>query len=245
MATALGLTREDVLLGRGEDVNMERLVPLVKRRASGEPVAYILGRQEFWSLDFIVTPDVLVPRGDTETLLDAALKCFDKNAALRILDLGTGSGVLLIAALREWPRARGVGTDISGSALRVASRNAERLGVAARAEFCRADWFDGINDRFDLILSNPPYIAADEVLGPGVREFEPHGALFSGDDGLDVYRHIIPELHSFMRPGGCTILEIGYRQAAEVTALGTSHGLMAQTRYDLAGRARAIEFHTA
>ncbi|MEA3540451.1 MAG: peptide chain release factor N(5)-glutamine methyltransferase [Pseudomonadota bacterium] len=241
VAHALGISRETLLLGNPE-VAAEAAEPFIARRAAGEPVAYILGRQEFWSLELEVGPGILVPRGDTETLIAAAQRLFPADAALRILDLGTGSGALALAALAEWPRATVLATDVSDTALAVAARNAARLGFSARSRFLKADWAEGIAKRFSLILSNPPYIGEDEATGAGVREYEPHGALFAGKDGLAAYRRIVPMLPALLEADGAAILEIGWRQAEAVLALGREAGLGGLVERDLAGRDRAVVF---
>jgi release factor glutamine methyltransferase len=243
VAHALGVSREALLLGDPDVGDAAAVEALVARRAAGEPVAYILGRQEFWSLDFEVTPDVLIPRADTETLIEAARRRFDRDRPLRILDLGTGSGALIVAALTEWPRASGVASDISPAALAIARRNADRHGVSGRCAFRCADWDAGIEGPFDLVLSNPPYIAATEALGPGVAEHEPGGALFAGADGLDAYRRLVPALPRLLAPRGFAVLEIGHRQAAAVLAIGRASRLEGGVECDLGGRDRAVVFH--
>jgi len=244
VAHALGISREALLLGNPE-VAAEAAEAFIARRAAGEPVAYILGRQEFWSLDLEVGPGILVPRGDTETLIVAAQRLFPADRPLSILDLGTGSGALALTALAEWPGATALATDVSDTALGVAARNAERLGVSARCRFLKADWAEGVEGRFSLILSNPPYIGEDEATGPGVREYEPHGALFAGPDGLDAYRRIVPALPALLEADGAAILEIGWKQAAAVLALGHGAGLEGAVEHDLAGRDRAVVFRHA
>jgi release factor glutamine methyltransferase len=244
VAHALGLTRAAVLLDN-PPVDPAAVEPLVARRVAGEPVAYIVGRQEFWSLDLEVTRDVLIPRADSETLIVEALRRFATDRRLHVLDLGTGSGALILAALSEWRRATGVATDVSAAALAVACRNAERLGLARRCRFIATDWAAGVDDRFDLILSNPPYVGDSEVVGRGVREFEPAGALFAGTDGLDAYRRLLPQLRGLLAVAGFAIVEIGHAQAAAVLAIGTASGLAGSVAHDLAGRDRAIVFQAA
>lgn len=242
VAHALGISRERLLLDN-PDAAAESAEPFIARRAAGEPVAYILGRQEFWSLDLEVEPGILIPRADTETLIAAAQRLFPADAALRILDLGTGSGALALAALAQWPGATALATDVSDTALAVAARNAARLGFSARCRFRKADWAEGIEERFSLILSNPPYIGEGEATGPGVREHEPHGALFAGQGGLAAYRHIVPALPALLDAEGAAIIEIGWRQADAVLALGRDAGLRGTVERDLAGRDRAVVFH--
>jgi release factor glutamine methyltransferase len=244
VAHALGLTREAMLLDNPV-VDPTAIEPLIARRIAGEPVAYIIGRQEFWSLDLEVTRDVLIPRADSETLIVEALRRFPTDRPLHVLDLGTGSGALILATLSEWHQATGVATDASAAALAVARGNAERLGLARRCRFIATDWATGVDDRFDLILSNPPYVGDGEVLGRGVREFEPAGALFAGADGLDAYRRLLPRLPDLLAVAGVAIVEIGHAQAAAVLALGTASGLAGSVARDLAGRDRAIVFQAA
>lgn len=186
----------------------------ITRRATREPVAYILGRKEFWSLDFEVSPAVLIPRPDSETLVETALKEF-KTPPRTILDLGTGSGCLLIALLHEWPTATGVGLDISASALAIAARNAHRHGVDQRATFVEANFRDIPNiGRFDLVISNPPYIAdaVVEQLEPDVKDFEPRLALSAGNDGLAAFEAIGRSLHDVMFRESLALIEIGHDQ---------------------------------
>jgi release factor glutamine methyltransferase len=239
MAHALGIDRGALLL----DPN--RVVPagfaaLVARRERHEPVAYITGSRGFWSIDLAVGPGVLVPRADSETLIDAAIEHFAGTAPARILDLGTGPGTLLLAALAQWPMARGLGIDASDEALFYATRNAADLGVADRADFTRGDWAAGIAARFDLVLVNPPYIATGETLPPEVRDHEPAAALFAGADGLDDYRIIAAQLGGLIVPGGVAIVEIGHRQAVAVADLFAARGLRSIVRQDLGGRDRCL-----
>ncbi|MBB4633561.1 peptide chain release factor N(5)-glutamine methyltransferase [Sphingosinicella soli] len=244
VAHAMGISREALLLGNLEAA-ADVAEPFIARRAAGEPVAYILGRQEFWSLDLEVAPGILIPRADTETLIVAAQRLFPAGRRLAILDLGTGSGALALAALSEWTGATALATDVSDTALAVAARNAARLGFAPRCRFLKADWAQGVEGRFTLILSNPPYIGEQEALGAGVREYEPHGALFAGRDGLDAYRRIVAALPALLEAEGAAILEIGWTQAEAVLALGRTHGLAGAVERDLADRDRAIIFRHA
>lgn len=239
LAHALGLSRSDVLL-RQRDVSVPpTFEPLIQRRLSGEPIAYITGMRDFWTISLAVTPAVLIPRPDSETLIEAALDHFAAGAPSRILDLGTGSGALLLAALDQWPRATGLGLDISPAALAVARGNAERLGVASRADFGIGDWARGVEERFDLILINPPYIARDVTLAGDVLH-EPEGALFAGADGLDDYRRIAPMLPPLLTSGGMAAIEIGHDQRESVTALLCDQGLSVAARRDLAGHDRCL-----
>jgi release factor glutamine methyltransferase len=247
LAAAAGVERAALLAGAlpalsaAQDAALEALL---RRRERREPIAYILGVKEFWSLSFDVDPAVLIPRPDTETVVEAALaQIGDRAAALRILDLGTGSGCLLLALLSELPAAHGLGVDDSPAALAVAMRNAERLGLAAHAHFRQGQWGDGLQERFDLIVSNPPYLREAEwdQLQPEIRCFEPKGALLAGPDGLDAYRELAPDCARLLRPDGVCALEIGLGQAGAVSALLAGQGLeVIERRRDLAGIERCL-----
>ncbi|HVR92025.1 MAG TPA: peptide chain release factor N(5)-glutamine methyltransferase [Novosphingobium sp.] len=243
MAHALAVSRSDLLLRHMGDAPPATFAPLLARRHRHEPVAYILGRQEFRGLDFLVTPAVLIPRGDSEVLVGAALAAMPQ--ARRVLDCGTGSGALLLATLAELPHASGIGTDRSLGALAVAAANAAMLGLADRARLLRADWdASGWSDNlgaFDLILANPPYVEADAPLDISVRGHEPAGALFAGTDGLDAYRVLIPQLPALLVPGGAVVLEIGTTQADSVGAIAAGAGFAVKLHRDLAGRPRALQ----
>lgn len=240
MAHALGLERDELLLHPPAAPAPAAFDDLVARRATGEPVAYITGRRAFWNIELEVGPGALVPRPDSETLIVAAIDHFGPRAPGRILDLGTGPGTLLLAALDQWPRATGVGVDASQDALGYARANARRLGLADRADFRLGDWASGIAEAFDLLLINPPYVADDADLGPGVAEFEPGEALFAGPDGLDEYRRLAPDISRLIAPGGLAAIEIGADQAGAVTALLAEHDLTPAVAHDLAGRPRAL-----
>lgn len=220
---------------------------LIARRAAHEPVSRILGEREFWSLTFRVTEATLTPRPETETLVEDALARIRamgrEGEALRILDLGTGTGCLLLAVLSELPRAQGLGIDISGDAVAVAADNARRLGLGGRARFQVGDWTAGLAGPFDVILSNPPYIAeADrETLPPEVLGFDPHGALFAGPEGLDAYAAIAPQAARLLAPRGIAIVELGQGQEAAVTEIFRRAGLTpGGARADLAGIPRSF-----
>jgi release factor glutamine methyltransferase len=216
---------------------------LVTRRAAHEPLALILGHREFWSLDFAVSPDTLVPRADSETLIEAALAAFPTRGEVRrVLDLGTGTGCLLLAALHEFPVAFGVGVDRGEAVTTLARRNALLLGLAGRAVFVCADWAGSLAGRFDLVLCNPPYVRASEIasLMPEVALHEPASALSGGVDGLDAYRAIIPSLAAVLSEDGVAILELGQGQAADVTRIAAAEGFAVALRADLAGIDRAI-----
>ncbi len=221
-----------------------RFEGLVARRASHEPAAYIIGHREFWSLDFAVTPEVLIPRPDSETLVEASLALFpDRDAALDVLDLGTGSGCLLLAVLHERKRARGIGIDASAGAVAVAAVNAARLGLAARASFIVRNWTGYRGGPFDLVLANPPYIRAGDVAGlaPEVRAHEPIAALAAGEDGLDAYRGLAGILPALLKRGGRAVIEIGAGQAADAESCLSAGGLRPiARRRDLAGIERCL-----
>lgn len=215
----------------------------VARREKREPVAYILGRKEFWSLEFEVTPAVLIPRPDTETVIETALKERKENPPARVLDLGTGSGCLLVTLLTEFKHATGVGLDLSPAAIAVAARNAHRHNVAARATFVEADFANAPRERFDLVVSNPPYITdADYArLDPDVRDHEPRLALASGSDGLDAIRKIAHVLHDVMKPDALALIEIGHDQSESAAQTMRNEGLVVHRIVkDLAGHGRVI-----
>jgi release factor glutamine methyltransferase len=241
MAEALHIDRDKLILAPPDRTVPERFWAMLERRKAGEPIAYITGRRAFWNIELHVGPGVLVPRPDSEVLIASAIEHFEgKEAPERILDLGTGPGTLLLAALDVWPEATGVGVDVSRQALAFASANARRLGFEHRAELKLGNWADGIKERFDLILCNPPYIADGSELGPGVREYEPDEALFAGEEGLDAYRALAPQLPQLLNPGGIAAIEIGFDQAEVVTRLLTRDGLESRVANDLAGRPRAV-----
>ncbi len=222
----------------------ERLDAVLARRLAHEPVARIRGSKEFWSLPLAVTPDVLVPRPETETVVEAALAVVARDRAPRIADLGTGSGAILLALLSELPTARGIGTDRSERALAVARRNADDLGLADRAAFVACDFADAIAGACDLVVANPPYIPSGDIatLAPEVRDYDPRLALDGGHDGLAAYRAIAADAARVLAPGGWLAVEIGIGQAEAVAALLTQHGLAVprETHRDLAGRPRVV-----
>ena len=241
MAEALHIDRDKLLLKPPERAVPERFWDMVQRRSDGEPVAYITGRRAFWNIELHVGPGVLVPRPDSEVLIASAIEHFDGKAAPeRILDLGTGPGTLLLAALDIWPEATGLGIDVSRHALSYASANARRLGFEARVKLMQGNWAAGLVEKFDLILCNPPYIAEGAELGPGVREFEPDEALFAGREGLDAYRELAPQLPRLLTKSGLAAVEIGPDQGDAVTALLARDGLQSRVADDLAGRPRAV-----
>jgi release factor glutamine methyltransferase len=241
MAHALGLSREDMLLRLRDLEEPAGFAGLVERRMRHEPVSHITGTRDFWTLSLTVTPDVLTPRPDSETLIEAAIAHFKGGEGpRRILDLGTGSGALLLAALDTWRSAKGIGIDASEAALKVARGNAMLCGLAGRAEFRLGNWLDGIDERFDLILANPPYIAEETSLPPDVADHEPHLALFAGKDGLDAYRTIAPELGGVLASCGFALFEIGFDQGESAAALFKQAGFDVRVRPDLAGHPRCL-----
>jgi len=222
-----------------------RFKALLKRRVNGEPVARILGTKEFWSREFSLSPGTLVPRPETETLIEAALEAKpDKNAALRILDLGTGSGILIAALLLEYPKAFGVGVERDPEAAGTARSNLAALGIAHRARLVCGDWASAIAAQFDLVVSNPPYIASGDIgrLPVEVRLHDPLQALDGGRDGLESYRVIVAELHRLLAVDGLAILELGAGQEPAVADLARHAQLRVNgsARCDLSGHPRAL-----
>lgn len=242
MAHALGVPRSALLLQRMQDDAPESFAALAARREMHEPVAYILGRKEFFGREFVVGPGVLIPRMDSETTVAAALEAAADPA--RVLDCGVGSGALLLTVLAERPRAAGVGIDRSHEALAIAAENAGRLALADRTQLLERDWSepgwaDGLG-RFDLVLANPPYVEDDAPIAPAVRRWEPAGALFAGPDGLDAYRVLLPQLPGLLAEHGAAVIEIGAAQAEAVTGIAAGAGFTAESRRDLANRPRAL-----
>lgn len=240
LAHAVGMGRSELLLKLRDLEVPSQFHALIERRAAGEPVAYITGERDFWTITLHVTPAVLIPRPDTETLLDAAVAHFGDRPPMRVLDLGTGSGALLLAALDQWRHATGIGVDISQDALAIAQANAERLDLASRAHFQKGNWAGGIAERFDLILINPPYISSHAMLPRDVLHHEPHAALFAGEEGLDDYRRIAPQLPALLEPGGMAAIEIGFDQGRSAARLFEQVGLHVRCQQDLAGRDRCL-----
>ncbi|MHA6721376.1 peptide chain release factor N(5)-glutamine methyltransferase [Sphingomonas sp. RS2018] len=240
MAHALGVSRDVMLLSRLDDPTPAGFAVLVERRLAQEPVAYITGTRGFWTIELSVGPGVLVPRADSETLIEAAVAHFAGTAGPQsVLDLGTGSGALLLAALDEWPAAVGIGIDASNDAIDIARENVRRLGFTARATILHGDW-TGHGGPHDLILCNPPYIECDAVLPAQVRDWEPASALFAGTDGLDDYRGLAPVLRAQLAPGGVACVEIGSTQADSAGALFAAAGFAVAVRRDLAGHPRCL-----
>lgn len=244
MAEAMGVSRSDMLLRHMRDPVPHNFEPMFARRLEGEPVAYILGHTVFWTLDLAVSRDVLIPRSDSETLIAAARDMFAVRPPRHILDCGTGSGALVLAALSLFPQARGAGIDRCEAALRVARINAEKTGFSKRVRMMHRDWEEPGWARdlgsFDLILANPPYVEMGALLEAVVRDHEPAGALFAGPDGLDAYRRLLPQLRPLLTPQGAAIVEIGASQASAVTGLACDNGYRVALRHDLGGRPRAV-----
>ena len=241
MAEALHIDRDRLLLSPPDRKVPLRFWDMVERRKSGEPVAYITGRRAFWNIELHVGPGVLVPRPDSEVLIASAIEHFEgAKGPRRILDLGTGPGTLLLAALDMWPEATGLGVDVSRRAMSYAAANARRLGFEGRLKFREGNWAEGINEKFDLILCNPPYVPEGAEVGAGVREFEPDEALFAGSEGLDAYHALAPQLPRLLQQGGLAAVEIGHDQAAPVTRLLKRGGLQPKVAKDFGGHDRAL-----
>lgn len=240
-AHALAMSREEMILALPRLTVPDGAETLVARRLAHEPIAYITGIRDFWTLSLRVAAGVLVPRPDSETLIEAAIDHFGtERSPHRILDLGTGSGALLLAALDVWREATGLGIDASSMAIEIATDNAERCAMTDRAEFRIGDWGAGLTERFELILCNPPYIAEGTMLPKDVLEHEPAGALFAGKDGLACYRLLAGQVGLLLAPGGAAIFEIGFDQAESAGDLFRAAGFDVALAHDLAGNARAL-----
>jgi release factor glutamine methyltransferase len=241
--TALAAAPQRTLSERERDA----IAGLAARRLAGEPVARILGVKEFWGLTLSLSAATLVPRPETETVVESALAVLGnrRDEPLRIADLGTGTGAILLALLHELRKATGVGTDLDATAIETARANAQALGLLSRAQFVRTDFGSGLDRPFDLVVSNPPYIATGEIvrLAPEVRDHDPMLALDGGSDGLDAYRALAAQMPSLLNAGGAAIVEIGIGQAAQVDAIFKQAGLhLTGAKADLAGIARALTF---
>jgi release factor glutamine methyltransferase len=244
---AADATRVDIVTDPYRPLTPEQekaLDEYLTRRERREPVSHILGRKGFWKIMLSVTPDVLTPRPDTEVIVDHVLKQFPEAMAFNVLDLGVGSGAILLSILAERPAAKGLGVDVSEEALAVARENAANLGLASRVALLRGDWAEGLADEsFDLVVANPPYIATDVIEGlePEVKDYEPRLALDGGADGLDAYRILAPEILRVLKPGGAFAVEIGYDQKAAVETLFRAAGAGGvQTLKDLAMHDRVV-----
>lgn len=246
LEAAEGVSRLDILTDPRRAISapgLQRLEALAARRAAREPLAYILGRQFFWTLELAVSPAVLTPRPDTETLVRVALELLPEGEGRQVLDLGVGSGAILLAILSERAGDTGLGVDASPAALEIAQANAEALGLAGRVHFAEGDWGAELAGPFDLIVANPPYIekGAIAALMPEVALYEPLLALDGGVDGLDAYRALLPDVARLLAPGGGFAVEIGRGQEAAVAALAAGAGLQVQgVRADLAGITRVV-----
>lgn len=252
-AHAWGMSAEALVLHANAPQNAAAFAALVERRLQAEPVAQIIGEKQFWRDVFQVSAEVLTPRADSETMIECLLRHRpQKDAALRMLDLGTGTGCLLLSALREYGNARGVAVDQSDAALAVAAGNAAALGLADRCSMLRSNWCSNLAGTFDVVLANPPYIPTDDIAGlaADVRGFEPHGALDGGADGLDCYRRILGTLEAsrgalagHLNAGALVLFEVGMGQADDVAALGQAAGFsVKEIANDLAGIARVVVF---
>lgn len=230
LEAAADVSRLDILTEPYRELTTEQLATFdgwIGRRLNREPVARILGRKAFWKILLDLTPDVLVPRADTETVVETALGAFPEGMAFQMIDMGVGSGAILLSILAERPAAKGLGTDISEEAIAVARDNAANLGLGDRTAFLRTAWADGVgNEGFDLVVSNPPYIRSEEIetLDPEVREHDPRLALDGGPDGLDAYRALVPETLRLLKPLGVFVVETGWDQAEQVKALFAEAG---------------------
>lgn len=245
LAHALDMDRTHLLLDLPKLSAPPSFAALLTRRQQSEPVAYITGTKEFWGLDLQVSPAVLIPRPDSETLIETALKIFHEQSPANILDLGTGSGALLLAALTEFPQATGIGIDASAAALEIAHNNGDWLKLSKRAKFLlldwtRDDWTMAFDQRFDLILANPPYVAEGAKLAADVADYEPGSALFSGSQGLDDYQILIPSLPQLLSEDGIALLEIGFDQAEPVRTITKESGFHANCVRDLGGNNRVL-----
>lgn len=250
LASYLNKERTWLFIHAGQEMDAAEVAAFncwVARRQQGEPVAYIVGRKEFWSLDFAVDPRVLIPRPDTEVLVEEVLKAleFSNASGPEILDVGTGSGAIAVALAHERPDARITATDISLDALAVAAGNAERNQAASRITFLAGSFFKPVEGCFDIIVSNPPYIAAGDYaqLAAGVKNFEPRAALLAGKEGMDCYEKIIPQAVRYLKPGGCLLLEIGDGQKEQIEGLFRRCGMYRDVafRKDYAGRWRVVK----
>jgi release factor glutamine methyltransferase len=251
IGAVLGLDLTGMIVAANRSVTADeamRLEQFARRRVAGEPVARILGHKEFWGLPFKLSAATLVPRPDTETVVELALDMrrgeSHRDGPVRIADIGTGSGAILLALLSEWPDGWGVGTDISVAALQTARANAAGLALAPRAAFVACDYAAALSGSFDLMVSNPPYIRSAEIAGLAteVRDHDPLGALDGGADGLDAYRVLIPQAARLLAPGGGLVVEVGHGQSGDVQELMAAAGLTQQrpAKTDLAGIRRAV-----
>lgn len=244
LEAATGLTREHILLKDFDlsEEEQQRFFAMIERRANYEPVAKIIGKKAFWKHDFFTSAATLDPRPETELMVEAAMAHLPQQLPVQILDLGTGTGCILLSILHELPRATGLGVDLSPEALKIAQSNAAAMQLSSRASFLQSSWFEKVKGAFDLIVSNPPYIEEDAILPPEVRH-DPASALFAGKDGLDDYRLILRGAAEKLKPQGILILEIGEGQANNVIDLAATHNLeLREVRKDLAQIPRTLVF---
>ena len=244
LQAATGLTHEDIVAEPQREVSADATATFdifIARRLAQEPVSRILGRREFYGREFLITPDVLDPRPDTEVVVELALKHVRRGS---FVDLGTGSGAIAVTLCAEAAELNGIASDISNAALDVARNNARRLGVSERLGFHQGSWFDRVEGKFDLIISNPPYVKSQESLPPDVANYDPHVALFAGDDGLVAYREIARQSATHLSPHGFVILEIGHDQSTEVEQLFETQGFkLVDKAQDLGGHIRGLAFN--
>lgn len=245
MAHGLGIGRQELLLDLPKLDVPSGFAALLERRKAHEPIAHIIGEREFWSLPFQVSANVLIPRPDSEILIETAVRIGEDRAPGSILDLGTGSGALLLAALSEFSAAHGLGIDASADALAMAHNNADQLGLSDRTRFLlqdwkEVDWTQSLGGPFDLILANPPYVSTNAQLSREVVDYEPREALFAGVEGMDDYHIIIPALGALLADRGIALLEIGFDQAERVTKLAENHDYIVECKQDLAGNDRLL-----
>lgn len=244
MAYALGIERGQMLMRRNELKVPDNYQGLIERRMGCEPIAYIIGTQDFWDISLHVTPDVLIPRPDSETMIEWIAADYIDNPPQKILDLGTGSGALLLAALSVFPKARGVGVDKSQAAIDIARKNAVANAMGDRCDFMIGDWTHNIEqyvgERFDMILCNPPYIAKDEILMRDVIDYEPSSALFADNKGYSDYQILIPMLHILLTKDGAAFFEIGATQADGVINIANQNSYLSAIKQDLNGIDRVL-----
>tara|TARA_R110000868_G_scaffold262401_1_gene520863 strand:- start:25185 stop:26030 length:846 start_codon:yes stop_codon:yes gene_type:complete len=246
LSKATGLTKIELFMRDGDDLTPEQLLEFnafIARRAAKEPIAYILGEKEFWGLPFKVVPGVLIPRPDTETLIATLLATVcDQQAQGTVADLGVGSGAILLSILSEFKKFKGVGVDMNDTALEIARENATNLGLSDRATFIKSAWLENVDEMFDIVVSNPPYIesAVIPTLMDDVKDYEPMLALDGGNDGLDCYRSLIPQAYAKLNKGGLLLLEIGYDQKETVMALLNKGWANVQCFNDLGGNPRVV-----
>jgi release factor glutamine methyltransferase len=239
-----GLSHADMIANPGQEIDETAIIADLEQYKRGIPLSRIYEEREFWGMNFRLSPATLDPRPDTETLIEAVVNRYKGNPPARILDLGTGTGCILIALLSEFPQATGVGIDLSEEAVETAKYNAQQNHVATRAEFLQGNWTESINESFDLVVSNPPYIARKEIqnLDESVKNHDPILALRGGEDGLQAYKEIFSQLFYTLKPGGRAFFEIGFDQEESTTRLSEESRFLVTSVYtDLAGHVRVLE----